>query len=178
MLASRPSSPPAAKRRGPSRVMTSWWTRDLRSANGSVGAGARSGSACCSRVTGTTGSGLRDWMRSERLNSRRLLVPRLGEPGHARLQDALAAGGCLLCGALLLRCLALAVRGLHRGACLGTCHGRQEELGELAHGLRGGRARGGDGDRDAAVDGRADLLVARDHGRERHVERARDVALA
>src|SRR6185503_18202062 len=137
MLASRPSSPPAAKSRGPSRVMTSWWTRDLRSANGSVGAGARSGSACCSRLTGTTGSGLRDWMRSERLNSRRLLVPRLGEPGHARLQDALAAGGCLLCGALTLFLVVavVALRGGVYALALGARHGGQQELGELAHGL-------------------------------------------
>ena len=125
MLASRPSSPPAAKRRGPSRVITSWWTRDLRSANGSVGAGARLGLGV---LLAGDGSGLlrvARLVRSERLNSRRLFVLRLGELRHARIEQAVAAGGRLLARASAPACRRAAALGI------GGPDLREEELCEL-----------------------------------------------
>src|SRR4051794_34119910 len=136
-------------RRGPRRVITSWWTRDFSSANGST---IRS-VACSSReseIDGDCGSSPRpDWMR-------------LWSDTSGRLAEH-APG--LLCGA------AVVARRLAVMLALAL----EERLGHVAQHLRDAGARRRHRPRHAAVHRHADLAVARDLERRLQVERLLDL---
>src|SRR4051794_9997917 len=137
--ASSRSSPLAfEKSRGPRRVMTSWWTRDLSSANGSM---IRSGD-CSMRVSEIDdacccSSPRPDWMRLWRDTSGRLAELHAGPAGRRRA-IGLATG-----------------RGGH-----GLELALEEGLRHVRHHLRDTGARSRHRHRHAAVDGDADLAVA------------------
>src|SRR3954452_23383107 len=136
-------------RRGPRRVITSWWTRDFSSANGST-----TRSFCCwsrdSLIDDCCGSSPRpDWMRLCSDTSGRL----------AELQAGLPGGGGLVRPSLRV-VLALAL---------------EELLGHVAQNLRDAGARRRHRHRHATVDRHADLAVAGQLERRLQIERLLDL---